>query len=161
LSKGLADLPRGRPPTEKGSRKERVTAWVKPDVSATLAAMAGAQRTTVSELAAAILERGVKQEAEAVGLELILPAVERQVQRTGRYVADRLANLLARSALDAASSRRLLYQLLVQEVGEERAKKLYESSWNAGVASLKKPSAGVRELLGGADDHADRGESEL
>jgi hypothetical protein len=153
-------MARGKKPTESGSRKQRLTTWVKPDVEETLKAMAGAQRVTVSELAASILERGVKQDAEAVGLELILPAVERQVQRTGRYVANRLANLLARSAIDAASSRRLLYQLLVQQLGEDKAKKLYQASWSAGVESLKKASEGVKELLG-VDGDPNRGEGEL
>jgi hypothetical protein len=149
-----------RLPGEKSTRKQRVTAWVKPQIAETLAAMAGAQRLTVSEVAANLLEHSITQESEQIGSSLILPAVERQIQKTGRYIADRLANLLARSALDAASSRRLLFQLLAREFGEEKARQMYESSWNGAISSLRKPSAGVKELLG-VDNDPNSGQGEL
>ena len=62
----------------------------------------------------------------------------------------RLAHLMARSALEGATGRRLLFQLLAEEIGAEEANRRNRAAWTASVESLKKPAEGLREVLGEA-----------
>ena len=63
-------------------------------------------------------------------------------------MSDRVSHLLARAALEAATTRRLLYQLLVREVGAEEARRLNQAAWTGSVDSLRKPAEGLRDILG-------------
>jgi hypothetical protein len=127
--------------------KEKLTVWVEPEVANALRALAGSHRLSMSETAARYLRVAVQEKAEHAGVELVVPALEAAIDRASRRTADRLANLLARTALESAASRRMVFQVLVEEFGVDGAKEISGSSWNSSVDSLKKPSEGVRELL--------------
>jgi hypothetical protein len=57
---------------------------------------------------------------------------------------------MGRSALESATGRRLLFQLLAEEMGQEEANRRNRAAWMASVQSLKKPAEGLREILGEA-----------
>ena len=78
---------------------------------------------------------------------MLLPAVRGAVRREVGRMSDRLAHLLARSALESATGRRLLFQLLAEEFGQEEANRRNRATWTAGVQSMKKPAEGLREIL--------------
>jgi nucleotide-binding universal stress UspA family protein len=127
--------------------KAKITVWVSDATSRAIHDLAAARGSTVSQVAAHELERIIEGEAAQVGVGPVVDRVERAVTREVGRMADRLANLLARTALEAAAERRAVFQLLVKEFGEERARAIMQSSWSAAVASLRKPAEGVREIL--------------
>ena len=143
--------------------KVKITTWVDEETAGVIRGLAAQNEVTVSELCALMLKRGVEEHAAGgVGVEVLLPAVKGAVRREVAAMADRLARLLARSALEGAASRRLVYQLLVEELGPERAREANEGAWRGSVESLKRPARGLREVLdgvaeGGRDGAADAG----
>jgi hypothetical protein len=112
----------------------------------------------VSQVAAEILERGLKEQAETAGLGLLGPALESVVKRQVGRMSDRLAHLVARTALEAATTRRLVFQLLARHLTTEEARRLNQAAWTGSVDSLRKPAQGLRELrddLRDLREHAD------
>jgi hypothetical protein len=97
---------------------------------------------------AEILERGLKERAETAGLGLLGPAVEAAMKREVGRMSDRLAHLLARAALESASTRRLVFQILARQLTAEDARRLNQAAWTSSVDSLRKPAEGLREILG-------------
>ena len=128
--------------------KTKVTTWVGRDVLRSLRDVAAAHHLTVSQVAAEILERGLKQRAETAGLGLLGPAVEAAIKREVGRMSDRLAHLLARTALESATTRRLVFQILARQLTTEEARRLNQAAWTSSVDSLRKPAEGLREILG-------------
>lgn len=146
---------RGRRPQAEGGAlaKVKITAWVDERTAGVLRALAAQHEISVSEATAQTLQRAVEDRAaEGVGTELLLPAVKGAVRREVARMGDRLAHLMARSALESATGRRLLFQLLAEEIGRDEANLRNRSAWTASVESLKKPAEGLREVLGEASE---------
>jgi hypothetical protein len=128
--------------------KTKVTTWVGRDVLRNLRDVAATHHLTVSQVAAEILERGLKQRAETAGLGILGPAVEAAIKREVGRMSDRLAHLLARTALESATTRRLVFQILARQLTTEEARRLNQAAWTSSVDSLRKPAEGLREILG-------------
>jgi hypothetical protein len=110
--------------------------------------LAAQQGASVSEMCAQLLRRGVEEDAAGgVGAEILLPAVRASVRREVGRMSDRLAQLLARSALESAAARRVAFQLLAEELGVEEANRRNKAAWKGSVESLKKPAEDLREIL--------------
>lgn len=139
--------------------KVKITTYVDEKTAGILRARAAQNEISMSEACSNTLQAAVKDEAaEGVGTELLLPAVRGAVRREVRRMSDRLAVLLARSALDSSAERRALYQLLVAEFGPDEAAEINRRAWMRAVADLRSPSQGLREIL--ADEtHDTSGES--
>ena len=90
----------------------------------------------------------LKERAETAGLGLLSPAVQGVVKREVGRMSDRLAHLMARTALESATARRLVFQLLVRQFTTEEARRLNQAAWTGSVDSLRKPTQGLREILG-------------
>jgi hypothetical protein len=75
-------------------------------------------------MGARLLRRGIEEDAAGgVGAEVLFPAVRASVKREAGRMGDRLAQLLARSALESAAARRVVFQLLGEELGSEEARR--------------------------------------
>lgn len=128
--------------------REPLTIWVEPNARKTLCNLAASQRVSVSKVAAAFLEQAVNNHAESVGAELVVPAVEAAVRREVAGMSDRLARLQARTALESATSRRLLFNLLlVSGYQPQEARGLNDAAWQKAVESLKRPLEAIQEVL--------------
>ncbi len=130
------------------AKKTKVTTWVTRAALRDLRDLAAAHQLTVSRVAADILERGLKERAETAGFGLLGPAVEGAVKREVGRMSDRLAHLIARTALESATARRLVFQLLVRQLTTDEARRLNHAAWTGSVDSLRKPAEGLREILG-------------
>ena len=107
------------------------------------------RNVSASAVAAAYLERAVNDHAETVGAELVVPAVEAAVRREVAGMSDRLAQLQARTALESATARRLLFNLLLESgYRPDEARGLNDAAWQKSVESLKRPLEAIHELLG-------------
>jgi hypothetical protein len=135
--------------------KTKVTTWVGRDVLRSLRDVAAAHHLTVSQVAAEILERGLKERAETAGLGLLGSAVEAAIKREVGRMSDRLAHLLARTALESPSTRRLVFQILARQLTTEVARRLNQAAWTSSVDSLRKPAEGLREILGLRANHGE------
>jgi len=114
-------------------RWPKVTAWVTPATLRALREQAAAHHLTVSQVAAEILERGIREQAETAGLGLLDPTVQGVVKREVGRMSGRLAHLIARTALESAASRRLVFQLLVRHLTPDEARKLNQATWTSSI----------------------------
>jgi hypothetical protein len=149
---GRYDPPQGVAGRRGFSRvsKVKITTWVDERTVSAIKGLAAQQGVSVSEMCAQMLRRGVEEDGGAAGMEVLLPAVRGAVRREVGRMSDRLAHLMVRSALEGATGRRLLFQLLAEEMGQEEANRRNRAAWAASVQSLKKPAEGLREVLGEA-----------
>jgi hypothetical protein len=129
------------------AKKTKVTTWITRDALRSLRDLAATHKLTVSRVAADVLERGLNERAETAGLGLLGPAVEGVVRREVSRMSDRLAHLIARTALESATARRLVFQLLVRQLTTDEARRLNQAAWTGSVDSLRKPVEGLREIL--------------
>src|SRR5215216_1627668 len=130
--------------------KIKITTWVDERTASAIKGLAAQHGVSVSELCAEKLKASVEEDGGAVGMEVLLPAVRGTVRREVGRMSDRLAQLMSRSALESATGRRLLFQLLAEELGQEEANRRNRAAWTASVQSVKKPAEGLREILGEA-----------
>lgn len=128
--------------------REPITLWVEPTTRKTLTQLAATQRLSISKVAASYLESAVHDHGESVGAELVVPAVEAAVRREVAGMSDRLSRLLARNALESATTRRLLFNLLLEHgYNHDEAKNLNNAAWEKAVESLKRPLEALHEIL--------------
>lgn len=141
--------------------KVKITTWVDERTAGILRAQAAQHEVSISETCARTLQAAVKDEAaEGVGAELLLPSVRAAVRREVGRMSDRLSNLIVRAALESAADRRAMYQILVEDFGQERAAEINRRAWAQSVESLKKPAEGLREILGERIEDSDAGNDE-
>ena len=128
--------------------KRKLTIWVDEATDQRVRDLAAMHHLTLSETAGSYLEKAIQTKAETLGMDLLAPIVEAAVRREVGRMSDRLARLLARTALEAASTRRIVYnQLIRQGVDAETAKMINDQSWQSSVDALKRPLAAVDELV--------------
>ena len=128
--------------------KRKLTIWVDESTDQRVRDLAAMHNLTLSETAGSYLEQAIRAKAETLGMDLLTPIIEAAVRREVGRMSERLARLLARTALEAASTRRIVYnQLIRQGVDAETAKAINDQSWQRSVESLNKPLAAVDELI--------------
>lgn len=133
--------------------KTKVTVWLEDSTLKVIDENAQANSLSRSAVVSEYLMRALKDQAEASGLELIVPALKEALRKEVGSMSDRLAHLLVRAALEAATTRSLVYNEVVHRAGTEVAQATHKEAYSASVARLKKPSAGLLELLGGEGGH--------
>lgn len=154
-------MKRGKKPIEESQKKRPVTAFLEPDVYERIKGMAAEEELTVSETINALLKRAVMHKDTGRWYDLFGPAIENRISREMQGMSNRLAHLLARTALESTASREMLTRFMLadmvgptgvysgqQDKAVTAVKQVREQSWNHAVKDLKKPSEGVREILG-------------
>lgn len=127
--------------------KQKLTIWVKPRTAEYIRYQSQSKGVSISEAADALLETAFRDDAEISGAELISVNLKNEMRREFGGLSNRMANLMARSALESISARYMSYQLLRDARGEEEAKAANRAAWNFAVNQLKRPSAAFRELM--------------
>lgn len=105
------------------------------------------QGVSFSSLASDYLEFGVKARRELGLTELLGPKLQATIKQEFRGLADRLANLMSRAALETTSTKELLFQLLVKEFGAEKSLRYRDKAWQIAVDELKKPLESLLTLM--------------
>lgn len=131
--------------------KSKITIWLEDAALAGVDEKARANGLSRSAVVSEYLTQALKDSAEASGLDLIVPALRESLRREVGAMSDRLAHLLVRAALEAATARSLVYNEVVHRAGLEAAQGAHKEAYAASVARLKGPSKGLLELLGGED----------
>lgn len=127
--------------------KAKVTFWLEPSQAQALRAQATSLGQTLSETAAALISKALEAQAGEAGAGVLVPALRDAIRREFGAVYRQLETLLARSALEGATSRRLTLQLLGHHLGQATAKEFNDRAWGQAVQSLKSPVEGLRSAL--------------
>lgn len=127
--------------------KVKITTWVDERTVGVLRGLAAQNNVSMSEVCAQMLKTSVAERGDEVGVELLLPAIRSSIRNEVGKMSDRLAKLMSRSAYEGAAARRLIFQLLTEELGEEDANARNRAAWKSSVESLKRPVEGLLEIL--------------
>lgn len=127
--------------------KRKLTLWVSEQTDQRVRDLSAMHGLTISEVASAHLDQAIRAKAETLGLELLVPVVEAAVHREVAQMTSRLARLLARGTLEAAASRRLTFNVLLQGAEPRHAREINDLAWQRSVESLRKPLAELDEIL--------------
>jgi hypothetical protein len=127
--------------------RTKVSIFIPEEVENYLKREADAQKVSFSSLASDYLELGVKARQELGLTELLGPKLQATIKQEFRGVADRLTNLMSRAALNTASNKQLIFQLLVKEFGSDKAFSYRDKAWQVAVNELKKPLENMLALV--------------
>jgi hypothetical protein len=151
-------------PRPKGKQnKVHIGVWVHPTVAASLEARAAKDHLKLSQAAAVCLEIALTERADEAGLDLYVARLEAaiadQTTRAGTKIADRLAGLISRTALEATALRQfVLMESSGQVQSMQDAPGKMQIAWNIAVDSLTRESKGVQTLLNTKPSQGSSGE---
>lgn len=150
-------MKRGKKSLPEGEKKRPITAHLDPDVYTYVQGVAAEGEVTVSEAVNALLRRASMHRDSERWWDVLGAQVERRIKAEVGGMSNRLAHLLARSALEATAGRELLRLEMTDrradgsqenvQSAEQEVNALREIAWKYAVRDLKKPSQGIRELL--------------
>lgn len=126
--------------------KVKVSLTLSSDLDTTLKQLAKEQNTSYSSLVDEYLGFALMAKEEKLAAELLGPKLQTIIKKEVRAMADRMAFLLSRAALEAATSKQLIFQLLVKEFGVEKAFGFRDKAWQVSVDELKKPLKALEEM---------------
>jgi hypothetical protein len=132
--------------------KVRVCISIPEEVEHYLKTEADAQKVSFSSLTSNYLELGIKSRQELGLTELLGPKLQATIKQEFRGMADRLTNLMSRAALNTASNKQLIFQLLVKEFGSDKAFDYRDKAWQVAVSELKKPLEDMLAILESGDE---------
>jgi hypothetical protein len=115
------------------ARKVAVHAWVTPEVARALQAVAERERLSISAAVESLLRTAITQGDAPTVREEVAAVAARELRRA----ADRLAGLLARTALAAEAARIMVGQVLARQVGADEARRLADAAWSRAVSRLR------------------------
>ena len=102
---------------------------------------------SISQVAGEILEQALQKEAERSADGLLGHRLERVIRSEVRLQVTAMRRLLARTAIEANATRRLLVMLMEDSKGQAYAREASSAAWLAAVDSLKKSSKELEAAL--------------
>jgi hypothetical protein len=133
------------------TKRIKITTWLDAETADGVRDLAAVHRLTVSETAAELLRHAVRDRAASTGGNLLLAEVRQAVRNEVRAIGNRLAHLLARTALESIAGRRELFNLVSRQLDTKSAQVIREGSWKAAVDSLRRPLGELRDVLTSID----------
>lgn len=132
--------------------KIKVSITLSSDLDAALKQLAKDQTISYSALVDEYLGFALLVKEEKLATELLGPKLQMTIKKEVRAMADRMAFLLSRAALESATCKQLVFQLLVKEFGAERAFAFRDKAWQVSVDELKKPLKALEEITNPRDE---------
>ncbi len=128
--------------------KVKRTFSIDEDVHQALAQKARTNRRSTSAVVNEILKDYLSDEGGMVGLPLLLEPVKNTLEKEMSKLADRIAGLQVRIALDSGTTRRVALHCLMLLLGDKKEAMLFnEQYYTASVKGIKKRLNDLPELV--------------
>lgn len=121
------------------ANRVKVCVTLTSEVEKQLRRRAVAHGVSFSAAVNAQLEYALRTQQETEISELLGPKLQTTIKKEMRGMANRFAHLLSKAVLESATSKQLVFQLLVKELGVERASAYKDKAWRVSAETLKKP----------------------
>lgn len=131
------------------TNKVKVSLTLSSDINIALRQIAKDQNISYSSVVDEYLGFALLVEEEKLAVELLGPKIQTTIRKEVRSMADRMAFLLSRAALESTVCKQLVFQLLVKEFGADRAFIFRDKAWQVSVEELKKPLKALEEITKG------------
>jgi hypothetical protein len=132
--------------------KIKVSITLSSDLDATLKQLAKDRNTSYSSLVDEYVGFALLVKEEKRSTEMLGPKIQMTIKKEVRAMANRMAFLLSRAALESATSKQLVFQLLVKEFGAEKAFAFRDKAWQVSVDDLKKPLKALEEITNPSEE---------
>jgi hypothetical protein len=132
--------------------KVKVSITLSSDLDATLKQLAKDQNTSYSSLVDEYVGFALLVKEEKRSTELLGPKIQMTIKKEVRAMANRMTFLLSRTALESATCKQLVFQLLVKEFGADRAFAFRDKAWQVSLDDLKKPLKALEEITSPTDE---------
>jgi hypothetical protein len=111
--------------------------------------VARANHMTLTDLCEGILEDGVRRRTLTPGITYLMPEVHLLLESQLKAMEERFARLLARTAIETGTSKRLLMNLIVatDNATQEELKEAHELAWEQSHAAIRRPLESIDELV--------------
>lgn len=111
--------------------------------------VAKANNMTLTDLCEGILEEGVRRRTLTPGVTYLMPEIRILLESQLKAMEERFARLLARTAIEIGTSKRLLMNLIVatENATQEELKEAHELAWEQSHAAIRKPLESIDELV--------------
>ncbi len=101
----------------------------------------------LTELTEELLNSALDERREVLGISLIDSAINRILSRHFKTLGDRLSRMLARTMLEAMTSRALTIQLVAQNLGADKARAYNQKAYGDALQNSKKRIADLEEII--------------
>lgn len=111
--------------------------------------VARANSMTLTDLCEGILEEGVRRRTLTPGITYLMPEIHILLESQLNAMEERFARLLARTAIETGTSKRLLMNLIVatENATQEELKEAHELAWEQSHAAIRRPLESIDELV--------------
>ncbi|WP_234949248.1 hypothetical protein [Thermoanaerobacter uzonensis] len=115
---------------------KKVTVYLSEDTYEVLNNLSSRRKESMSLIARKILEKGLKEESAQDGIDAVTEAVRKAMRDVLRPTEDRLAKLMAKAAVAAATAMYMNVQTIA-DLGKHNAVEIYNEARVKAVAYLK------------------------
>ncbi|TCO53853.1 hypothetical protein [Caldanaerobacter subterraneus] len=115
---------------------KKITVKVSNEIYSLLLDLSARRQETVSSIVRKILEKGLTQEAAESGIDAVTEAVRKAMRDVLRPTEDRLAKLMAKAAVAAATAMYMNVQTIA-DLGKHNAVEIYNEARVKAAAYLK------------------------
>ncbi|ABY93723.1 MULTISPECIES: hypothetical protein [Thermoanaerobacter] len=115
---------------------KKITVKVSDEIYSLLLDLSARRQETVSSIVRKILEKGLTQEAAESGIDAVTEAVRKAMRDVLRPTEDRLAKLMAKAAVAAATAMYMNVQTIA-DLGKHNAVEIYNEARVKAAAYLK------------------------
>ncbi|KKC28810.1 hypothetical protein CDSM653_02196 [Caldanaerobacter subterraneus subsp. pacificus DSM 12653] len=115
---------------------KKVTVYLSEDTYEVLNNMSSRRKESMSLIARKILEKGLKEESAQDGIDAVTEAVRKAMRDVLRPTEDRLAKLMAKAAVAAATAMYMNVQTIA-DLGKHNAVEIYNEARVKAAAYLK------------------------
>ncbi len=135
-------------PVPQPPRRQKVQfhLWLDPETGSALRALAAARTMPASVLVESFIRAGLGQSAEERLEGPALPAVRRAVEDVLRPQTERLAALIVKTHLEAGIAERLVFVLVANALGPDRARQFLDTARTRSIEALKRPLGQERPI---------------
>ena len=123
--------------------KVHKTIRINPKLDKQIREIAEREDSSFSKVAEHLMELGLTETRETLGVTILNNAVDRILSRHFKTLGDRISRLVARNLIEATTNRILMLNLLGHHLGEDKARAFNELAYQNSIKNMKKP---VREL---------------
>lgn len=100
-----------------------------------------------AHVAERLIEQGLTERKEVLGVSLIDSAIDRILSRHFRTLGDRICRLISRTLLESTTSRILIAQSLGQQLGKEKAIAFNNQAYKNAIEKSKEKIVELDEIM--------------
>lgn len=126
-----------------------VTLRVPTELWAACKEVASANDISLTELCEGFIKEGIKRKTHLPGTTYLMPEVTDLLETQLKLMEDRFARLLARTAIEAGTTKRLLMDFVVatDNASREEIDEAHEIAWALAHKALKRPLESIEDLV--------------